>query len=144
MKHLATCVLAAAAVSLTGPALAGERAKADVQCQATAAKLIYDCTIMLMGKKSGAPIAGAEITIKADMATMAMAHNVVPVKAVPGAKPGHYVARLELEMYGEWTLTLDVSGPTRDRVVKKLLFGTEVGQAGPMRTKMQMKMKAKE
>jgi hypothetical protein len=26
-------------------------------------------------------------------------------------------------MHGEWTLSLDVSGPLRDRLVKKLRFG---------------------
>ena len=31
-------------------------------------------------------------------------------------------------MHGEWALTLDVSGPMRDRVVKKLDFGADSGQ----------------
>ena len=41
-------------------------------------------------------------------------------------------AMLELEMHGERLLTIDISGPTRDRVVKKLQFGN-----------MKMKMKQK-
>ena len=107
-----------------GSALAGERVAADVSCTATAEKLTYDCMIMLKGKKSGEPVAGAEVVVKADMPSMPLAHNVRPVKAAAGAMPGHYTATLELEMLGEWALTLDVSGPTRDRVVKKLDFGT--------------------
>ena len=78
---------------------------------------------MLKGRKSGDPVEGAEVIVKADMPSMPLAHNVRPVQAAPGSMPGHYTATLELEMRGEWALTLDVSGPTRDRVVKKLDFG---------------------
>ena len=134
MKHLATCVLAAAAVSLTGQTLAGERAKADVQCQATATKLVYDCTIMLTGRKSNQPIDGANIVVGADMPTMAMAHNVKPVTAVTAGKPGMYRVRIELAMYGEWALKIDVSGPTRDRIIHKTHFGegqSEDASQGP-------------
>ena len=113
-----------------GSALAGERVVADVNCTATAEKLTYDCMIMLKGKKSGEPVAGAEVVVKADMPSMPLAHNVRPVKAAAGAMPGHYTATLELEMLGEWALTLDVSGPTRDRVVKKLDFGPASGDSG--------------
>ena len=112
-----------------GPALAGERVAADISCEAAAERLTYDCMIMLKGKKSGEPVEGAEVVIKADMSSMPLAHNVRPVMAAPGSMPGHYTARLELEMHGEWALTLDVSGPTRDRVVKKLDFGVDSGQA---------------
>lgn len=74
----------------------------------------------------------AEVVVKADMPSMPLAHNVRPVKATPGSMPGHYTAALELEMLGEceWALTLDVSGPTCDRVVKKLDFGTTSGESG--------------
>ena len=43
--------------------------------------------------------------------------------SVSMAGPGQYQATLELEMYGEWVLTMDISGPTRDRLIKKLQFG---------------------
>ena len=120
---LALPALLAASVA----ALAGERVAADVTCAPAAEKLAYDCTIMLKGRKSGDPVAGAEVVVKAEMPSMPLAHNVRPVQAVPGAMPGHYTATLELEMQGEWALTLDVSGPTRDRVVKKLDFGAGTG-----------------
>ena len=78
--------------------------------------------IMLMNKTSGNPIAGANIKVKADMPSMPMAHNVAPVNAKAMGKPGSYHARVKLQMYGEWALTLDVSGPLRDRLVKKVKF----------------------
>ena len=119
--------IAAAPLSVTlmasGAALAGERVVADVSCTPAVEDLTYDCMIMLKGKKSGDPVEGAEVVVKADMPSMPLAHNVRPVKAAAAAMPGHYTATLELEMLGEWALTLDVTGPTRDRVVKKLDFG---------------------
>ncbi|MDE0390864.1 MAG: FixH family protein [Rhodospirillales bacterium] len=124
--------IAAAALSVTlmanAAALAGERVAADVSCTPAAEDLTYDCMIMLKGKKSGDPVEGAEVVVKADMPSMPLAHNVRPVKAAPAAMPGHYTATLQLEMLGEWALTLDVSGPTRDRVVKKLDFGAGAGE----------------
>ena len=135
--RILTAVLALAAILMaSGAALAGERVAADVSCTA-AEKLTYDCMIMLKGKKSGEPVEGAEVIVKADMPSMPMAHNIRPVKAVPGAMPGHYTATLELEMLGEWALTLDVSGPTRDRVVKKLDFGAASGEAEHMHGEME-------
>ena len=123
-------VLVLSAMLMAGvTATAGERVAADISCEAAAERLAYDCKIMLKGKKSGEPVEGAEVVIKADMSSMPLAHNVRPVMAVPGSMPGHYTARLELEMLGEWALTLDVSGPMRDRVVKKLDFGADSGQA---------------
>jgi hypothetical protein len=53
------------------------------------------------------------------MPSMPMAHNVKPVKAAPGSAPGEYTARIELEMFGEWALKLDVRKPVRDRIVRK-------------------------
>ena len=44
---------------------AAERAKAKVTCRPAGEHLVYDCTIMLTGRKSGAPIAGAKITVSA-------------------------------------------------------------------------------
>ena len=123
-------VLVLSAMLMAGvTATAGERVAADISCEAAAERLTYDCMIMLKGKKSGEPVEGAEVVIKADMSSMPLAHNVRPVMAVPGSMPGHYTATLELEMLGEWALTLDVSGPTRDRVVTKLQFGADSGQA---------------
>ena len=120
MKPIPTFIAISTMLMLSSAASAGERAKADLDCKATDEKLVYDCTIMLMNRNSGDPILGAKIVIKADMPSMPMAHNAPPVTAIATGKPGNYHARLKLEMHGEWALTIDVSGPLRDRLVKKL------------------------
>ena len=107
------------------PGKAAERAKAKVVCEKTDTPLVYDCQIMLVGKKSGIPIEGAEFEVSADMPSMPMAHNVKPATAVPGEKPGVYRVRIELAMHGEWVLKLDLKKPLRDRLISKLRFGKE-------------------
>lgn len=104
-------------------AYAGERAEADISCAPAGRDFAYDCEIALTGRKSGEPMEGAELVLGADMPSMPMAHNVRPVSAEPGAGRGEYHARIELEMYGEWVLRLDVSGPTRDKIIVKKHFG---------------------
>lgn len=112
-----------ALLALSSAAGAGERARVDVNCTPTGRKLVYDCTIMLMKRNGGEPIVGAKIVVKPAMPSMPMAHNVAPVEAKAMAKPGAYHARIRLQMHGQWTLSIDVSGPLRDRLVKKLRFG---------------------
>ncbi len=129
MKPIPIFIAISTMLVLSSAANAGERAKADVSCKATGEKLVYDCMIMLMNKKSGDPIPGAKIVVKADMPSMPMAHNVAPVNAMAMGKPGSYHARLKLKMHGEWALTIDISGPLRDRLVKKL----QLGEMGTMK-----------
>ena len=100
----------------------GQRLDAEIDCQPTKHDLVYDCRFVLKEVKSGRLVSGALLSIGADMPSMPMAHNVKPVKAKPGAAPGEYEARIELEMFGEWALRLDVRGPVRDVIVKKLGF----------------------
>jgi len=113
---------AALALALAAAPAAAQRLAADVDCKPTKHDLVYDCRIALKEAKSGKPVSGAEVAVGADMPSMPMAHNVKPVKAKPGAAPGEYDARIELEMYGEWALKLNVRGPARDVIVKKLDF----------------------
>lgn len=96
------------------PALA-QRASADLACTFTGTDFVYDCTIRL--SRAGQPLAGAKISIGADMPSMPMAHNVKPVDALPGKADGEYRARLDLEMTGEWALKLRLAGPVRDLLV---------------------------
>ena len=103
---------------------AADRANINIKCEPTPENLVYDCILKVMSKKSGALLDGAVVMVKADMPTMAMAHNVPIVEAVKGDRPGHYNARMNLKMHGDWALTIDISGPFRDRVVKKLKFGS--------------------
>lgn len=121
---LASAYLAALGLLLApATATAAERADAKVTCTKTGKNLVYDCMIMLTGRKSKQPLTGAQILINADMPSMAMAHNVKPVKTTPAGKPGMYRAKLKLEMHGEWALKLKISGPTRDIVIRKIRFG---------------------
>ena len=100
------------------PALA-QRLDAEVDCRPTKHDLVYDCRFVLKELKSGRLVSGALLSIGADMPSMPMAHNVKPVRAAPGAAPGEYTARIELEMFGDWALKLNVRGPVRDVIVKK-------------------------
>lgn len=89
--------------------------RAQLDCKPTGEDFVYDCTVMLM--RGGQPLQGAQVTVGADMPSMPMAHNVRPAKAQPGAKPGEYKVRLELEMMGEWTVKLRLAGPVRDQLI---------------------------
>ena len=126
-------VLAAAISTLLGApmeAYAAERVAAEVACEATKRSLVYDCMITLTGREDGRPIDGAKVVVRADMPSMPMAHNVAPVSAEATGTPGMYFARIELAMHGEWALTIDVSGPTRDRIVRAMAFGATQREPG--------------
>ena len=109
---------------LGSSAVAAQRAKADLSCTHTGTDFVYDCVIHL--KKGAAPLAGASITVGADMPSMPMAHNTRPVKARPGDAPGEYHARLDLDMPGEWAVKLRLSGAMRDVLIVRHTF-TETG-----------------
>ena len=132
IRPLAMLAAGAAMLVLPQYGVAAERVTANVTCKETKTKFVFDCQIMLMGRKSHKPVQGAKVSIKADMPAMPMAHNVRPVTAMAMGKPGMYHARLHLQMYGEWALKLAVSGPTRDIVIKKQRFGTMKAGSGDM------------
>ena len=121
---------------LASPVLAGERAAAGVVCEPTAEALVYSCAITVTGRKTTEPVVSEALSVKADMPSMPMAHNLPPTRAMPvEGKPGRYVATLELEMHGEWALAVEVDGKTaetaarvRDKVIVKQHFGP--GRAG--------------
>lgn len=92
-----------------------QRPEAKLDCRFTGTEYVYDCTIRLT--RGGEPLAGAQVSVGADMPSMPMAHNVKPIKAKPGKAPGEYQARLELEMTGEWAVKLRLAGPVRDQLV---------------------------
>jgi hypothetical protein len=92
-----------------------QRPQAELECRFTGTDFIYDCVIRL--KSAGKALERAEITVGADMPSMPMAHNVKPVKAKPGKAPGEYLARLDLEMQGEWAVKLRLAGPVKDQLV---------------------------
>jgi hypothetical protein len=129
---LAIAAAVGAMLALAQGAAAAERAKVDVACKETAKKFVFHCMLTLTGRKSHKPLAGAKIRIKADMPAMPMAHNVRPVTAKPGTKPGTYAAMLHVAMYGDWALKMTITGPVRDIVVTKYRFGTTKAGGGMM------------
>ena len=96
--------------------------QADVACHPAGKYLAYDCTIRLSQAATGAPVTDAAFTVTADMASMPMAHNVRPVTGMASGEPGVYRARLDLEMVGTWTVNLQLSRPTRDRITRTIDF----------------------
>jgi hypothetical protein len=101
----------------------GQATRAEMSCKFTGTDFVYDCVIRLTPARPG-----VEITVGADMPSMPMAHNVKPVKARPGKAPGEYRATLDLDMTGEWTVKLRLSGAVRDVLVLHHVF-TESGTA---------------
>lgn len=123
MKWTAHGIILAAILGLA-PVMAdgGERKDAEITCEPTEHRLVYDCTVMLTKRRSGEPVTDAEFTVGADMPSMPGAHSVRPVRAIPHDAPGLYGVRIHLEMHGEWAIRLDFTKPDRDRVVKKQVF----------------------
>ncbi|HLE67604.1 MAG TPA: FixH family protein [Burkholderiales bacterium] len=109
-----------------------QRPQAELSCRFTGTDFVYDCVIRLM--RAGRPLDGVQILLGADMPSMPMAHNVAPVKAKPGAKPGEYQARLDLEMTGEWAVKLRLSGPVRDQLVLHYEFDEKGARPAPKRS----------
>ena len=108
---------------LCTPAIA-QRIAAKMTCEFTGTDFVYDCVIRLSQK--GNPLSGVQMMVGADMPSMPMAHNVRPVKARAGKAPGEYLARLDLEMTGEWAVKLRLTGAVRDVLVLHYVF-TETG-----------------
>lgn len=111
--------IAALLAAWSTPTLAADW-RADVDCHPAGHGPVFDCLIRLTDMRTRTPISGAKFTVAADMPSMPMAHNVRPALAVPTAEPGVYRARLALEMYGTWTVTLQISSPTEDQIRKKI------------------------
>ena len=128
--HLVISGLGLALLMFAPGPQAAERAKAQVNCTPTERDFVYDCMIVLTGRMSDQPLDGAKIVVGADMPTMPMAHNVRPVTAVATGTPGTYHARIELAMFGEWALKIEISGPTRDKIFHTMHFGARAGEDG--------------
>ncbi|HYD57247.1 MAG TPA: FixH family protein [Burkholderiales bacterium] len=107
-------ILLALILFLPLPALA-QKVRGEMDCRFTGTDFVYDCTIRL--QRGAKPLQGARVSVGADMPSMPMAHNIRPVVARSGKAPGEYLARLDLDMIGEWAIKLRLSGPVRDQVV---------------------------
>ena len=95
--------------------------KSQTDCKATSKKFQYNCNVLFLQKKE--LMRGYSGFVGAKMPSMAMAHNVKPVKfSEKEDMTGHYEFTIQLEMLGEWMFQYDISIPTRDRVMEKLIF----------------------
>ena len=95
--------------------------KSQTECTATTKKFQYNCNVLFFHKKE--PMSGYSGIVGANMPSMAMAHNVKPVKfSEKEGMAGHYEFTIQLEMLGEWMFQYDISIPKRDRVMEKLIF----------------------
>ena len=95
--------------------------KSQTDCTATSKKFQYNCNVLFFHKKE--PMSGYSGIVGATMPSMAMAHNVKPVKfSEKEGMVGHYEFTIQLEMLGEWMFQYDISIPKRDRVMEKLIF----------------------
>ena len=108
-------------VSIAPTVLYPMMTKSQTDCKATSKKFQYNCNVLFLKKKE--PMTGYSGFVGAKMPSMAMAHNVKPVKfSEKEDMAGHYQFTIQLEMLGEWMFQYDISTPTRDRVMEKLIF----------------------
>ncbi len=95
--------------------------KSQTECTATSKKFQYNCNVLFINKIE--PMSGYSGIVGATMPSMAMAHNVRPVKFTEKeGMAGHYEFTIQLEMLGEWMFQYDITNPKRDRVLEKLVF----------------------
>ena len=95
--------------------------KSQTECTATSKKFQYNCNVLFINKKE--PMSGYSGIVGATMPSMAMAHNVIPVKFTEKeGMAGHYEFTIQLEMLGEWMFQYDITNPKRDRVLEKMVF----------------------
>ena len=107
--------------SIAPTALYPMMTKSQTECTATSKKFQYNCNVIFLHKKE--PMSGYSGIVGATMPSMAMAHNVKPVKfSKKEGMVGHYKFTIQLEMLGEWMFQYDISIPKRDRVMEKLTF----------------------
>ena len=107
--------------SITPTVLYSMMTKSQTECTATSKKFQYNCNVLFIDKKE--PMSGYSGIVGATMPSMAMAHNVKPVKfKEKEGMAGHYEFIIQLEMLGEWMFQYDITNPKRDRVLEKLVF----------------------
>jgi hypothetical protein len=113
-------------IALLAPIASDAQTRGDVQCKPAGKDLIYDCVVRLA--RADQPVAGAQLTVVADMPAMPGEHAAKPVKARPGKGPGEYLVRLDLDMLGEWDLKLRLTGPIREQFVLHCQFDERGGR----------------
>ena len=121
LRNAVTVCASALLLPLTAPTTLADPPTTLTRCKSLDGNLKYSCSVTLMYR--GEALSGAEISQRADMPSMPLAHNVPPSKPAerPG-KPGRYEFEVELEMHGQWLFTYDLRSPVREQVREKMLF----------------------
>ena len=116
-------------------ALGASMPQVTVDCHAHGEGPLLTCDVTVKDANRRA-ISDADITLKAHMPSMPMAHSVKPIKAAAVDQNGLYRATLQLQMPGIWAVEVEVRAPDRERDISRI--DTEVG---PTKTTEQMKHK---
>ncbi len=87
-----------------------------VSCVPDTRALRQRCTVTLTDRRTGRPVEGATVSLRADMPSMPLVHSVPPATASPGREPGSYSGTLDLEMTGRWVIAVRIAGPLHDQV----------------------------
>ena len=120
-KVVSPLIFIALLASITPTVLYPMMTKSQTECTATSKKFQYNCNVLFLHKKE--PMTGYSGIVGATMPSMAMAHNVIPVKFTEKeGMAGQYEFTIQLEMLGEWMFQYDISQPKRDRIMEKLIF----------------------
>ena len=108
-------------VLLISPAIAlgASMPQVTVDCHAHGEGPLLTCDVTVKDANRRA-ISDADITLKAHMPSMPMAHSVKPIKAAAVDQHGLYRATLQLQMPGIWAVEVDVRGPVRERVISRI------------------------
>lgn len=87
--------------------------------QPTSENLKRTLTIHVLDKH-GKPVTDAKVKVNLDMPSMPMAHHMAPLALQATDKPGVYASTVKFNMLGEWAARIDISGPIKQSVVRKL------------------------
>lgn len=98
---------------------ASSRPVLDLQCVSFGKGPLLECSARLRAA-NGKPLEQAKVTLNASMPSMPMAHTIKPAAARATGEPGEYRGVLQLEMPGMWAIEVDISGPLRDRLVRRV------------------------
>lgn len=120
MRRPYLCLVCLVGLLLCGTApAAAKKPSLGLQCVAYGKGPMLECTARLRAA-SGRPLEGAKVSLNARMPSMPMAHTIRPVVAGPTGQGGEYRGVLQLEMPGVWAIEVDIAGPPRDRLVRRL------------------------
>ena len=122
--------IAAAALTLAALPAFADRIKAEAECDPSENALQFNCMITLT--EAGSPVQPAVFTVKPEMPSMPMVHNISPIPALEGCGEGIYHVVLKVEMYGDWMLRLDMTEPRRDVVMVDVALNPAEGEMPAM------------